>query len=319
MHELPGIDDPRLLVGIETHDDAGVYQLNDELAIIQTIDFFTPVVDDPYDYGQIAVANSLSDIYAMGGTPLTALNIVGFPITTLDKKNLAYIIKGGWDKAREAGVTILGGHSVKDPEVKYGLAVTALAHPEKIIRNSTARPGDMLILTKPLGTGILTTALKNEKLPDDLLKVVTVVMKRLNKTAAEVMVRHRVTACTDVTGFGLLGHLYEMMIGSRTTVKLDTAAIPLLPEVLKYAEMKQIPGGLKENRSYLQEFVDAPEGFNPHLLNVLYDPQTSGGLLFAVPAEEAEACVKHLWEAGESDARVIGEIIPAETKPIILE
>ncbi len=319
MHELPGLDDPRLLVGIETHDDAGVYQLNDELALIQTIDFFTPVVDDPYDYGQIAVANSLSDIYAMGGTPLTALNIVGFPITTLDKKNLAYIIKGGWDKAREAGVTILGGHSVKDPEVKYGLAVTALAHPRKIIRNSTARPGDVLILTKPLGTGILTTALKNEKLPDDLLRVVTAVMKRLNKTAAEVMQQHQVTACTDVTGFGLLGHLYEMMVGSGTSVELDTTAVPLLPEVLKYAEMKQIPGGLKENRSYLQEFVEVPAGFHPDLLNVLYDPQTSGGLLFTVPEEEADACLHHLQKAGEESARIIGRIVPSGAKPIILK
>ncbi len=306
-------------MGIETHDDAGVYKLNDDLALIQTIDFFTPVVDDPYDYGQIAVVNSLSDIYAMGATPLTALNVVGFPITTLDKINLAYIIKGGWDKAREAGVAILGGHSVKDPEVKYGLAVTAIAHPDKIIRNNTARPGDALILTKPLGTGILTTALKNEMLPDDLLKIVTDTMKRLNKTASEVMRQHGVTACTDVTGFGLLGHLYEMMVGSGTTAQLDTASIPLLPEVLTFAEKKQIPAGLKENRQFLTDFVQVPDNMNPHLLNELFDPQTSGGLLITVPESEADACVSHLRESGDVNASVIGKIISAHAKPIILE
>lgn len=315
---MPGIDDPRLLVGIETHDDAGVYQLSDDLALIQTIDFFTPIVDDPYDYGQIAVVNSLSDIYAMGATPLTALNIVGFPIGTLDKKNLAYIIKGGWDKAREAGVTILGGHSVKDPEIKYGLAVTALAHPDKIIRNNTARPGDVLILTKPLGTGILTTALKNEKLPDDLLRLVTELMKRLNKTASEVMQRHRVTACTDVTGFGLLGHLHEMVVGSHTSVVLRTSAIPLLPRVLEFAGMKQIPGGLKENQKYLSQFINVPANIQPDMVNVLYDPQTSGGLLIAVPEEEADSCLQSLHRAGETYSAIIGEIRKAGDYSVFL-
>jgi len=307
-----------LLVGIETHDDAGVYQINDDMALIQTIDFFTPIVDDPYDYGQIAVVNSLSDIYAMGATPLTALNIVGFPIGTLDKKNLAYIIKGGWDKAREAGVTILGGHSIKDPEIKYGLAVTALAHPDKIIRNNTAKPGDVLILTKPLGTGILTTALKNEKLPDDLLQLVTDVMKRLNKTAAEVMLRHRVTACTDVTGFGLLGHLHEMMLGSDTSAVIYSSAVPLLPRVLEFAKMEQIPGGLKENLRYLSQFIEVPKNFDPNLLNVLYDSQTSGGLLFTVPGNEADSCLKSLHQMGEKDSAIIGEIRKAGKFSVLL-
>lgn len=305
-------------MGIETHDDAGVYMVNDQLALIQTIDFFTPIVDDPYDYGQIAVANSLSDVYAMGATPLTALNIVGFPIETLDKKNLAYIIKGGWEKALEAGVTILGGHSVKDPEIKYGLAVTAFAHPNQIIRNNTARPGDVLILTKPLGTGILMTALKNEKLPEDLLAEATQVMKRLNRMAAEVMKEHRVTACTDVTGFGLLGHLYEMMVGSGTSVRLVPSDLPLLPGTLEFSAKKQIPGGLKENRAYLRKFVSVPDKFDADLLNVLFDPQTSGGLLFTVPPEEADACVAHLHREGEKEAAIIGEILPAQDYQILL-
>jgi len=306
------------MVGIGTHDDTGVVQISDDLAIMQTIDFFTPVVDDPYDYGQIAVANSLSDIYAMGAKPLCALNVVGFPIASMDKKILALILKGGWEMARKANVLIIGGHSVKDPEIKYGLAVTALIHPQKIIKNSTARAGDHLILTKPLGTGILTTALKNEKLSSSLLKKVTENMKELNQTASEIMLKHQVNACTDVTGFGLLGHLYEMMHASGTSALLKSEKIPLLPQVLSLIDQKQVPGGLKENFAYLSPFLDIPAGFNQTMLKALCDPQTSGGLLISLPPETVSSCLAELHQNDISAASVIGEVIEKQEKSILL-
>ena len=305
-----------MLVGIDTSDDSGVLKLSEDLALVQSIDFFTPVVDDPYDYGQIAVANSLSDIYAMGATPISALNVVGFPIASMDKKILADILKGGWEKAREAGVIILGGHSVKDPEIKYGLAVTALMNPEKVIRNSSARAGDSLVLTKPLGTGILTTALKNEKLPDDLLRIVTDTMKRLNKSASEVMLRYEVSACTDVTGFGLLGHLYEMMVGSCTSAQLEVSRLPFLPKVDRYIRDKQIPGGLKENLAYLKSKFSFPADIPEEILMAMCDPQTSGGLLFAIPEKFTEQCLIDLQQAGDMEARVIGKISKQDHSPI---
>ncbi len=306
-------------MGLDTRDDAGVYQVRDDLALVQTVDFFTPIVDDPYDFGQIAVANALSDAYAMGATPLTALNIVGFPIATLDRALLAGILKGGWEKAREAGVAILGGHSVKDPEVKYGMAVTAVVHPERIIRNSTARPGDLLILTKPIGTGILATALKNELLEEELLELITASMKQLNKTAAEVMPEYRVTACTDVTGYGLLGHLHEMMEGSRTSALLSAEKIPLFPKVLEYSSRGQVPGGLKENKRYLEPFLSLASDLDGNVYNALCDPQTSGGLLISVPAELAESCVRHLRDSGLQSAGIIGEVTDRREKSIVVE
>jgi selenide,water dikinase len=306
-----------MLVGIDTSDDSGVLKISDDLALVQSIDFFTPVVDDPYDYGQIAVANSLSDIYAMGATPLSALNVVGFPIASMNKKILAGILKGGWDKAREANVVILGGHSVKDPEIKYGLAVTALMNPAKIIRNSTAQTGDALILTKPLGTGILTTALKNEKLPQDLLHIVTENMKRLNKFASEIMLQHAVNSCTDVTGFGLLGHLYEMMHGSKKTARLFTEQLPYLPEVFTFIQKKQIPGGLKENLNFLKSKIVFPPDLPEELLMAMCDPQTSGGLLFTVPEEKSENCLGDIKNAGDSEAKIIGKILDTGENRII--
>lgn len=306
------------MVGIGTHDDTGVVQISDDLAIMQTIDFFTPVVDDPYDYGQIAVANSLSDIYAMGATPLCALNVVGFPIATMDKKILAQILKGGWEMAQEANVLIIGGHSVKDPEIKYGLAVTALTHPLKIIKNSTARAGDKLILTKPLGTGILTTALKNEKLPPHLLEQVTTSMKELNQAASQIMLKHQVHACTDVTGFGLLGHLLEMMQGSGTSALLQSENISFLPQVLSYIEQKQVPGGLKENLNYITPYLEIPPGFNQTMLKALCDPQTSGGLLISLPAETASSCLKELHRNNITAASIIGGVIERGEKKIFL-
>ena len=304
---------------METQDDAGVFQISDDLALIQTVDFFTPIVDDPYDYGQIAVANSLSDIYAMGATPITALNIVGFPIATMDKKILSQILQGGWDKALEAGVTILGGHSVKDPEIKYGLAVTALAHPKKIIKNNTAKIGDKLILTKPIGTGILTTALKNEKLSNRLLKLVTENMKYLNRDAGQIMLKYQASACTDVTGFGLLGHLFEMTESGNFSVKIYSSMIPLLPDVLNLIAKKHIPGGLKENYNYLQPRVSYSGSPDDPLLKALYDPQTSGGLLFTISPEWAQACLTELSDESYLESAIIGEVIERNRKSIYID
>lgn len=319
MEELPSIQNPQLLIGIDTHDDAGVVLLQDDLALIQTVDFFTPIVDDPYDFGQIAVANALSDIYAMGVRPLTALNIVGFPVATMDKKILASILHGGWDKAQEAGVMIIGGHSVKDPEIKYGLAVTAVSPPDKVIRNNTPAVGDRLILTKPLGTGILTTALKNEKLPEDLLRHVTMVMKKLNGAASEIMLKYQVTACTDITGFGFLGHLLEMVRNQLKTVAIDARSIPFHPETFSFLSAGHISGGLKENRKFLTPFVEFLPEIDDRLFMALCDPQTSGGLLFSLPPEQAKPCLKHLHEEGVTEAAIVGEIIEAHSKPIIVK
>lgn len=316
---MPGGGDPHFLVGLETSDDAGVFQISEHQALVQTADFITPIVDDPYDFGQIAAANALSDVYAMGANPLTALNLVGFPIEAMDREVLSYIIKGGWDKARDAEVTIVGGHSVKDPEIKYGLAVTGTVLPSKIIRNSTARAGDKLILTKPLGTGILATALKNEKLPDELLSIITASMKRLNRKAAQVMITQQAHACTDITGYGLLGHLLEMMNSSGTTATLFAEKVPLFPELQYFVEKKQIPGGLKDNLKFIEPHLEAPPRGDDWLVNVFCDPQTSGGLLFTVSAESAGACLQELHQSGETDSSIIGEIVEKAHKPILLE
>ena len=310
--------DARVIVGLESRDDAGVFKINDELALVQTVDFFAPVVDDPYDYGQIAVANSLSDIYAMGATPLTALNIVGFPLNTLDKKVLAAILQGGWDKAQEAGVTILGGHSVKDAEMKYGMSVTAVIHPDKILRNNRGQVGDQLILTKAIGSGVLSTALKNEKLSDEVLVLMTKVMKQLNRDAAEIMTEHQVTACTDVTGFGLLGHLYEMTLHNDISACIFPDKVPLLPEAFRLCEEKVIPGGLNTNRTYLESYIEKNNGISETLFNLLCDPQTSGGLLFSVPPSEANICLEKLKNR-DVEAAVIGEFVEEQEKSIILK
>ena len=294
---------------MDAPDDAGIFRISDDIGMIQTVDFFTPIVDDPYDFGQIAAANSLSDIFAMGGKPATALNIVGFPDTRLDTEVLAQILLGGYDKAKEAGVSILGGHSVKDPELKYGLAVTGFIHPDKIIRNNTARPGDRLILTKPLGTGILTTALKNGKLSDELLKLITQKMKRLNKNAAEAMKKFGANACTDVTGYGFIGHLHEMTAGSGVTARIELNAVPLLPDCVRLAKKRKVPGGLKDNRKFAAAFVRPANHLDSAAMDVLFDPQTSGGLIISLPADNAELCLKALIENGE-DAAIVGEIVP---------
>jgi selenide,water dikinase len=304
------VQHPDLIVGVETSDDAGVFRLRDDLAIINTVDFFTPVVDDPYTYGQISAANSLSDVYAMGGEPKTAMNIVCFPQSGIDKEILADILRGGADKAAEAGVVVVGGHSVADDEIKYGMAVTGVIDPRRVHRNVGARVGDVLVLTKPLGTGILTTALKKGHLSEEEYGAAVTSMSTLNVKAAQVMLRHTVHACTDVTGFSLMGHSCEMAMGSGVTLRIRSSALPLLPGALRLALEGYITGGCKRNRAYLADKVQVSPHVPQDLNEVAFDPQTSGGLLMAVPGQGAEALVRELLSEGVLAATVIGEAVP---------
>jgi selenide, water dikinase len=308
--EIPA--DENVIVGIEGFEDAGVYRISDTVAIVQTIDFFTPVVDDPYWFGQIAAANAFSDIYAMGAVPKTALNVVCFSPKRFDIGVLKEIIRGGLDKVREAGVSLLGGHSVDDEEIKYGLAVTGIVHPREVIFNHGAHVGDSLVLTKPLGTGILNTAIKGKVLSDDSLRRLVTAMATLNKKAAEVMVSVRAHAATDVTGFGLAGHLKEM-IRDEIGVRIFRDRLPYFPEAAELAVTGFVPGGLYRNRDFYKEHVGGiDQGF---LYDILFDPQTSGGLLIAIdpadlPAFERQAANTHLeyWVIGEFDHSPKGRI-----------
>ncbi|GAB7386906.1 selenide, water dikinase SelD [Bacillaceae bacterium] len=310
MRQLPkNIPDPNLLVGLDTSDDAGVYKLSEEIALIQTVDYFTPIVDDPRMFGQIAAANALSDVYAMGGKPLTVLNIVGFPVKKLDMGILADILRGASEKVQEAGAVIAGGHSIDDQEPKFGMAVTGIVHPEKVWTNSGARPGDALILTKPIGVGIQTTAIKKDKLTDEQLERVITVMATLNKTAAEVLQGFEVHACTDVTGFGLLGHAKEMASGAGVGLVIEVRQVPVLPGTRELAEAGFVPGGTKANRQWLREMVEFGSGVDEWTQFILCDAVTSGGLLAALPQEQAEAAVRRLHEAGVEHAAVIGRVV----------
>lgn len=302
----PAAPNPDLLVGLDTSDDAGVYRLNDELAIVQTVDFFTPIVDDPYSFGQVAAANAISDIYAMGGKPLTVLNIVAFPISSLDKQVLADILRGAADKVSEAGATLVGGHSIDDKEPKFGLAVTGIIHPQKVRTNAGAKPGDKLILTKPIGVGILTTSIKKDQLDEEEVARVTAVMSTLNKTAAEVMEPFDVHACTDVTGFGLLGHASEIAKGSGVGLRIISDQVPVLPRVRELAEKGFVPGGTKNNFAHLQGSVTFPEELDQIGQWILCDAVTSGGLLISVSSDQAESLLSELKKAGV-DAGIIGE------------
>lgn len=306
----PAVPNPDLLVGLDTSDDAGVYRLNDELALVQTVDFFTPIVDDPYSFGQIAAANAISDIYAMGGTPLTVLNIVAFPITTLDKQVLADILRGAADKVQEAGATLVGGHSIDDKEPKFGLAVTGLIHPRKVRTNAGAKPGDKLILTKPIGVGILTTSIKKDQLSDGEVAKVTSVMATLNKKAAEVMSGYEVNACTDVTGFGLLGHAMEMAKGSNAGVRIYHRQVPLLSRVRELAEQGFVPGGTKNNFAHVEGSVTFPDSLDQVGRWILCDAVTSGGLLISVPADDAQSLLDAMIAAGV-EASLIGDVVAA--------
>jgi selenide,water dikinase len=303
------VPDPRLLVGFETSDDAGVVQLTPELALVQTVDFFTPIVDDPYWFGRIAAANALSDVYAMGGTPLSALNIVGFPEKDLELSVLAEILRGGQDALKEAGALLLGGHTVSDPELKYGLAVTGTIHPAQIFTNAAARPGDLLVLTKPLGTGIVCTALKRGVLPDDELERVTQSMARLNAGAARAMRVLGAHAATDITGFGLLGHGMELARGSGVSLEIDLAALPLLPRTLEYAAAGHITGGGRKNLEYVRSHIVGLEGLSEAWTGVLADPQTSGGLLLSIPPEREKDITAAMVAEGVEGAVVIGRVL----------
>jgi selenide,water dikinase len=276
------------LVGIETAEDAGVYRLNEDLALVQTADFITPVVDDPYIYGQVAVANALSDIYAMGARPVTAINLLMFDTCRVPEGFLTEILKGGADKLREAGVSLVGGHTVDDLETKFGLSVTGIVHPQKIVRNSTAKVGDFLIYTKPLGIGVLTTAIKADLATEEEVKKVSEVMVHLNKTASEVMVEVGVNACTDVTGFGFLGHLYEMVRYSKVGAEVYSSEFLILEGALNYAGMGLLPAATYDNQEYVGDGVVFPQSFNEDLKMLLFDPQTSGGLLISVPEDKLE-------------------------------
>ncbi|THF79508.1 selenide, water dikinase SelD [Cohnella fermenti] len=303
----PAEPNPNLLVGLDTSDDAGVYRLTDELALVQTVDFFTPIVDNPYDFGQIAAANAISDIYAMGGKPLTVLNIVAFPISTLDKQVLADILRGAGDKVREAGATLVGGHSIDDKEPKFGLAVTGLVNPSRVRTNAGAKPGDRLILTKPIGVGILTTSVKKDQLGEAEIRRMTQVMATLNKTAAEIMEPYPVHACTDVTGFGLIGHALEMAKGSGLGLVIRGSDVPKLPRVRELAENGFVPGGTKNNFKHVQDDVDFPEPMDELDRLILCDAVTSGGLLISVDADASQRLHAELVAAGV-EASLIGEV-----------
>ena len=286
MGRLPKFYDENLLVGIETSDDAAIYKVTDEIAMIQTVDFFTPIVDDPYMFGQIAAANSLSDVWAMGGEPAVALNIVGFP-NCLDPAILGDVLAGGADKVKEAGAVLVGGHSVQDEEPKYGLCVSGFVHPDKIFKNFGCRPGDVLILTKQIGSGVVNTAIKGEIASPSAIKEAQTVMASLNKKAKQVVDRYRVSACTDITGFGLLGHCVEMASASEVTFDLRVRDIAYFEDAIDYAKMGLIPAGAYKNKGYSLGKVETGN-IEEHYLDLLYDPQTSGGLLISVAPEEVK-------------------------------
>lgn len=309
MEGLPLISDPNLIVGMERAEDAGVFKLNDDLAIIQTLDFFTPIVDDPYTFGQVAAANALSDVYAMGGRPLTAMNIVCFPVKTMDVSILREILAGGLDKLHEARVVLVGGHSVEDPELKYGLSVTGIIHPQNVVLNTGARVGDSLILTKPLGTGIINTALKGGVADEVAVSKAVKCMVALNKKASELMMTVEVHSCTDVTGFGLIGHACEMIDGTDVGMMINSSAVPFFPEAKELAEKGLLPGGLHRNREFRINMVEIGREVPKFMLDILFDPQTSGGLLISVTRGVAESLLGKMHDEGIEDAEIIGEIV----------
>ncbi len=310
--------DPNVLVGHAGSDDAGVYRLSDELAMVLTVDFFTPIVDDAYDYGRVAATNSLSDVYAMGGKPVVALNIAGFPEGKLPPEVLREIIRGGADVARAAGVSIVGGHTVNDPEVKYGLAVVGLIDPGRIVRNAGARAGDRLVLSKPIGTGVLATRLKAGALPADGAKRLVEVMTTPNREASELMLAHGVRACTDITGYGLLGHAAEMADGSDVTITLRAADVPFIEGAYDAAAQGYLTGGGNNTKKFLHDAVRLAPSIDDATTALLFDAQTSGGLLMAVPADQADALLAKL-QARHPQAAVVGACVARTDVSIIVE
>jgi len=318
LEGLPEIENPNVLVGTKYADDAGVYLLNKRTALVLTTDFFPPVVDDPYDYGAIAAANALSDVYAMGGKPLVALNLVAFPGKGEAREALPLVLKGGADKAKEAGVEIIGGHTVKNPEPLYGLMVTGVVNPQKIIMNTGAKVGDRLILTKAIGTGIITTAIKRGLASEEITEKVVTIMKHLNKNASEVMIKGKPSAATDVTGYGLLGHLSEMLTASRVSATIWADQVPIIDGTRELAQQNVYPGGTKSNYKFLEnEAVYSPEISFEEML-ILCDAQTSGGLLMSVPQTRTRRLVRSLQEKGEV-AVVIGEVTEVQKWRIRVE
>lgn len=298
LKDIPQATDPNLLVGYNSADDAGVYRLSDDQALVQTLDFFPPIVDDPYFFGAIAASNALSDVYAMGGKPITALNIVCFPKGTLAPNILTQILKGGIDKVTEAGAVVVGGHSINDSELKYGVSVTGLIHPDKVITNAGAKPGDLLFLTKKLGSGIVSTAIKNDTATEEQTEAAITEMAALNRIGSELMVKHGATSATDITGFSLLGHGYELASASEVTLEIETGALPLLPGAVELANKKMLTGGSKSNREYLADKIRIAESVSQPMNEIAHDPQTSGGLLISMPESNAVAFAAELKEHG---------------------
>ena len=316
---LPEQRHPDLLIGYNQADDSGVVRLSDDVALIFTVDFFPAIVDDPYTFGQVTAANAMSDVYAMGGRPMSALNIVGFPEGQLPLEILGDLLRGGANKVNEAGAFIVGGHTVKDSELTYGLSVTGIVHPDNIIRINGARPGDVLVLTKPLGVGIYSTALKNEALSGSEEEFLYEVMVTLNRIASEEMVTFKAHACTDVTGFGLLGHTLEMAMMSNVTIEIDVPSLPLLPGVIDFSKRGFLTGGGMANREFVKEKLGVSGKLLPEMEMLLYDPQTSGGLLVALPAEKGGSYLKSISAKGIVNAALIGEVQPASDHSIVLK
>ena len=318
LRDMPVPSDKKILIGTETADDAAVYLINEETALVQTVDFFTPIVDDPFEFGMISAANSLSDIYAMGAQPLFALSVVGFPSSRLPMNVLKEILHGAYDKTKEAGIAIIGGHTVDDPEPKFGLAVTGTVHPSRIISNANSNPGDVLILTKPIGTGILTSAGKQGLVNHDEMKEAVQTMAELNATAATIMQELHANACTDITGFGLLGHILGMMKASCTTVEIDVSKVPFLEKARDLAAGGIIPGGTKNNRDYSEPYVDYSKGISETMRYLLNDAQTSGGLLISLAGSLANQFIDKMQKAGKH-AWIIGKVTGFHNKPIIVK
>ncbi len=310
LAKMPPIPDANVLVGFEAADDAGVYRLNDETALVQTVDFFTPVVDDPFIYGQIAAANALSDVYAMGGTPLFALAVLGFPEGSAPEEILTDIVRGGTEKMREASVPVIGGHSVQDPEMKFGYCVTGKVEPENVVTNGAARPGDVLVLTKPLGSGIITTALKFGKATGEQVQAAIEVMLELNQVAGSLLSVHGAHAATDITGYGFAGHAFEIARASGVTLVVESAAIPIIDGTIELAKKGMLPGGIMTNEAYVGEAVSW-QGATELQKHIFLDPQTSGGLLISLAEKAGKKLLNELRQAGIT-AHCVGKVLPRE-------
>ena len=319
LKDLPDFPDKNLLVGPKTFDDAGVYKLNSKLALVQTLDFFTPIVDDPYDYGQIAAANALSDVYAMGGRPLTAMNILAFPMREVEPAVISEILRGSAEKVHEAGAVVVGGHTLQDTEIKFGLSVTGLINPEKVITNAGARPGDALVLTKPLGGGLIISAYKAGEASGEEVEAMTTAMKSLNAVASEVMQELGVNACTDITGFGLLGHGLEMALASRVTLSFRAGKLPLMNGALRHAQSGLMPAASVQNKHYVSPNVRLEGKISDDLMDVLYGAETSGGLLVSLSRAKAETLLKNLHSRGVEEATVVGEVIERQDVCLVVK